>query len=225
MDTYYDRLNAFFKFNAAHPMPPDDQLVMLHLLHHNNRLNNIGQFYLTDLQLAEQTHLSKSKITAIKRRLKNLGLLNFKTNPKAPAAGTQYTLPPLKKSDAKSQVGGNYRSENSEEIKKAWRECAGENLTGGVAFGMIQFENEHGTKAVVDAIFKAHQSGVDRRHMFNYVRAVLENKGGAERARTYRNTNGKIAADAAGRPVKRNDEFDFDVPPEYRKYLAGAQAV
>lgn len=228
MDTYYDRLNAFFKENARAALASEDQLVMLHLLHCNNQTGNTGSFYLTDRQLINRTNLTKSQITAAKRRLKNLNLIDFKTNPKAPRAGTQYTLPPLKKLDVKTKTDGDYLSENSAQVKHAWRTCAGENLTGAKAFAMIQLENVYGTQAVVDAINRADLSNTAPRLTINYVKAILENKKGEI---NHAGTSKKPAAatsKSTGAAVGRfggADEFDHDVPPEYRKYMSSKPAT
>ena len=225
MDTYYDRLNAFYRANRQSPLSAHEQLVMLHLLQLNNEHGNCGQFYLSDVLLAERTQVPKSEITPIKRNLKNAGLIDFRTNPHNPRAGTLYTLPPLKKSGAQISTNqpetGQYRSTNSEEVKKAWRECAGEELTGGRAFGMIQLENAYGTKAVVDAIIKADQSNTQPRLTFNYVKAILENaKKGANA-----NAKRKPAGGTAVRSAQRREEFhDDEFPPEYQYLIENAQA-
>ena len=225
MATYYDRLNAFFHESAKKSLKPEFQLVMLHLLHYNNQRGNTDKFYLTDGRLMRDTHLSQRQVTEAKRHLKNIGLIDFRTNPKAPREGTLYILPALSKT-VQPKPASEYLSVNSEAVRKTWRECAGENLTGGAAFGMIELENIYGTQTVVDAIIRADQSNTAPRLTFNFVKAVLENRGGSKRNGNYRNATyarrEARSADAAGRPVGGNDEFDTDIPPEYRKYLADA---
>ena len=71
--TYYDRLNETFGFFESSPPQSSAQLVMLYLLHFNNRFGNTGQFYLSDNRLSLLTNLSKGTITNAKRVLKNLG--------------------------------------------------------------------------------------------------------------------------------------------------------
>ena len=73
MKTYYDRLNGTFGFFESNILPSSAQLVMLWLLHFNNRFGNTGQFYLSDNRLSLLTNLSKGTITNTKRVLKNLG--------------------------------------------------------------------------------------------------------------------------------------------------------
>lgn len=68
------------------------------------------------------------------------------------------------------------RSVNSAEVQQAWFDCEGEKLKGGVAFGLIDLENEYGTQVLIDAIFAAHQANSRPRLSFNFVKAVLENR-------------------------------------------------
>ena len=93
MKTYYDRLNETFGFFESNILPSSAQLVMLWLLHFNNRFGNTGQFYLSDNRLSLLTNLSKGTITNTKRVLKNLGLIDFKSNKDSPRQGTLYILP------------------------------------------------------------------------------------------------------------------------------------
>lgn len=125
--TYYDRLNAFFDKNEINPLPPSAQLVYLHILHENNRLRNPEVFYITDMQLTFTTGLAKQAVTDAKRRLKNAGLIDFKTDKKNPRAGTRYTLPdttePTKKQNIESD-GRQIDTNNviiSAELKKTWK--------------------------------------------------------------------------------------------------------
>ena len=93
MKTYYDRLNETFGFFESNILPSSAQLVMLYLLHFNNRFGNTGQFYLSDNRLSLLTNLSKGTITNTKRVLKNLGLIDFKSDKNSPRQGTLYILP------------------------------------------------------------------------------------------------------------------------------------
>ena len=93
MKTYYDRLNGTFGFFESNILPSSAQLVMLWLLHFNNRFGNTGQFYLSDNRLSLLTNLSKGTITNTKRVLKNLGLIDFKSDKNSPRQGTLYILP------------------------------------------------------------------------------------------------------------------------------------
>ena len=93
MKTYYDRLNETFGFFESNIPQSSAQLVMLWLLHFNNCFGNAGQFYLSDNRLSLLTNLSKGTITNAKRELKNLGLIDFKSDKKSPRQGTLYILP------------------------------------------------------------------------------------------------------------------------------------
>lgn len=129
--TYYDRLNAFFDGNEIDPLPPSAQLVYLHLIHENNRLKNPDVFYLTDILLAAKTGLSRQAITDAKRRLKNCGWINFKTDKKNPRAGTRYSLPENreknreKSQDSLTKNDGRQIDTNnaviSAELKETWK--------------------------------------------------------------------------------------------------------
>ena len=89
MVTYYDRLNAVFKFFEKEPLTPAAQLLVLHLLQLNNRLGNTGSVQVSDNQLRSATGLSKQSITDAKRRLKNVGLIDFHSSR---GSTTIYTL-------------------------------------------------------------------------------------------------------------------------------------
>lgn len=105
MATYYDGLNAFFKLNEANPLASSAQLVYLHLLHINNREWNTGSIRVSDGELRTRTRLSKQTITEAKRILKNLGLIDFKTNRNKPREGTDYTLTFFANQEVGHEVG------------------------------------------------------------------------------------------------------------------------
>lgn len=91
--TYYDRLNyAFEKFAQLNP-PSSAQLLYLHILHIDNCLGRTGQIHCPDNVISVKTGLSANTVTAAKRTLKNLGLLDFQSDKKNPRAGTIYFLP------------------------------------------------------------------------------------------------------------------------------------
>ena len=124
--TYYDRLNAFFRNNEIDPLPPSAQLLYLHLLHENNRLQNPCRFRLSESRLADMTGLSRQTIANAKRALKNRGLIEVNVSPSNPRAGSFYILPdtaePTKKQNTESdgrQVETN-DADISAELKKTW---------------------------------------------------------------------------------------------------------
>lgn len=92
MATYYDGLNYIYRLFADSPPPSSAQLVILHLLHENNRCKNTGTVQISDRELGLRTRLSKQTITDAKRTLKNLGLIDFKTDKDKPNKVTIYTL-------------------------------------------------------------------------------------------------------------------------------------
>ena len=121
--TYYDRLNAFFLENEIDPLPPSAQLLYLHLLHENNRLQNPCRFRMSEARLADMTGLSRQTIANAKRLLKNRGLVEISVlNPRS---GSMYILPeeqPVKKANT---AGDGQRIETTDaaisaELKKAW---------------------------------------------------------------------------------------------------------
>lgn len=93
MATYYDGLKDFFKFNEQDPLKSSAQLVYLHLLQLNNRSGNSGRVQVSDRELEHLTSLNKNTVTDAKRTLKNLGLIDFKSEKSKPRQGTTYTLP------------------------------------------------------------------------------------------------------------------------------------
>ena len=98
-----------------------------------------------------------------------------------------------------------FLSVNSAEVQNAWRQCAGENLTGGAAYGLIELENVYGTQAVVDAIFEADRANTRERISFNFVKKVLENM-----------VSGKEAKPNARRTTRNSVRYQFgaDEAPE-----------
>ena len=202
--TYYDRLNESFVLFSQLNLQANEQLVHLHLLHINNSLGNPDEFYCADNRLAILTNLSKDSITSAKRQLKNLGLIDFKTDKHNPRKPTLYFLPCSKgKNQAKkpakvqAKIQATFKEKekesitttdtttrtreenlpvNSDEVKQAWFKCEGEHLKGGNALGLIQDEKQYGTKAVVQAIIAASQANTESRLSYNFVHAVLMNR-------------------------------------------------
>lgn len=109
-----------------------------------------------------------------------------------------------------------YLSTNSDEVIKAWRECAGEHLTGGAALGLIDLENLYGTQAVVDAIYAADQANTRMKISFNFVKTVLENrlKGDEKLARTF-NSNSRNEPAGIKKPRAYDDLVESDGPDGY----------
>lgn len=121
--TYYDALNDFFKRNGIQPLTSSAQLVYLHLLQLNNRHGRSGQVTVSDRELMKLTQFTTHTITAAKRTLKSLGLIDFDGGKRGERRGTIYTLPIFCGGDCGSDCGGDCGSgENSnirvrEEIK------------------------------------------------------------------------------------------------------------
>lgn len=155
--TYYDRLNEFFRRIEVEPLTPSAQLVYLHILHENNRLQNPNRFRCTDTRLIGTTGLSANTITSAKRTLKNRGYLDFKTDKDARRAGTLYILPEKAKSAPDGRPLGTGASV-SREIKAAWEQNndgAPPNETE--MFYLAEDVKLHGEDAVKKAIALAGQ--------------------------------------------------------------------
>ena len=110
-----------------------------------------------------------------------------------------------KTTDTATARARGFLSVNSAEVQNAWRQCAGENLTGGAAYGLIELENVYGTQAVVDAIFEADRANTRERISFNFVKKVLENM-----------VSGKEAKPNARRATRNSVRYQFgaDEAPE-----------
>ena len=93
MVSYGDRLNDTFKLFETNPPASSTQLIMLHLLHMHNAQGNTGSVVVTDRELMSRTNLSQKTVTEAKRTLKNLGLLDFKTDKRTFARKTTYFFP------------------------------------------------------------------------------------------------------------------------------------
>lgn len=75
---------------------------------------------------------------------------------------------------------------NSAEVQEMWFRCEGERIPGGIAFGLYELEQLHGTASLCKAIMAASQANTQPRLSFNFVKAVLERqqKGESKNART-----------------------------------------
>lgn len=101
MATYLDNLLAWNVYNERTPEAAYVQVVMAVLLARNNRLRNVGEFRLTDRELAYQTRLSIRRVTAAKKRLQELGFIEYETDPDAPRLVTLYRIKVGAKRDTK----------------------------------------------------------------------------------------------------------------------------
>lgn len=181
MDSYYDRLNDFFRRAESEQLPAAQQLVMLHLLHINNRAGNLGHFTCTDERLIQLTGLKKFAITQAKRALKNRGLIDFTTSKAAPRTGTHYLIPALKKTDTTARI--------STAVEAAWVAANGQPLKGAVASALAALEAAATPEALVDAINEASLANSRERLSFNFVKAVIDSraKGGGAGGRSNSN--------------------------------------
>lgn len=86
---YFEHLNYAFSFATFKNLPATSRLSHLAILHKWNACKRPTSFLLSDRELQYLTGLSKDAVTAAKRQLKNLGLIDFKAN----KSGTIYFLP------------------------------------------------------------------------------------------------------------------------------------
>lgn len=91
--SYNEALNYFYKENLINPMTSSEQLVILNLLYINYYQRNDFSVQVTDRELELRTNLSKETIVDVKRTLKNLGWIDFKSDRDKPRRGTTYTFP------------------------------------------------------------------------------------------------------------------------------------
>lgn len=83
---YFDRLNKAVYYLQLKAVDAPARLAYLMILHKWNDFRRPKQFFLSDRDLQCLTGLSSKSITASKRKLKNLGLIDFK----ASREGTKY---------------------------------------------------------------------------------------------------------------------------------------
>jgi len=205
--TYYDRLNEFFRRIETEPLPPSAQLVYLHILHENNRLQNPNRFRCTDTRLIGLTGLSANTITSAKRALKNRGYLDFKTDKDARRAGTMYVLPEEAKLHVKSseQQKGTSGASVSSEIKAAWKQNNdGTPPNETEMFYLAEDVKLHGEDAVKKAIALAGQKKRGGLSVY-FFRLVLGDV-----------VNGKEAKPNARRTTRNSVRYQFgaDEAPE-----------
>lgn len=86
---YFNALNYFFQFAQFRNLPTSTRIAYLAILHRWNSYRRPASFALSDRELSNLTGLGIGRaITAAKRQLKNLGLIDFKAN----THGTTYFL-------------------------------------------------------------------------------------------------------------------------------------
>ncbi len=173
---YIKQLNSFFELAKERKVASSDQLIYLHLLNLANRANWQETIQATDKELNELTQLSahSNTITNAKARLKLKGFIDFKNNRQKHC--TDYRIIPLY--EDKEMPCERPKSQNSPEILKTWREVTGENVSGAMAFYLIEFENQYGAEKLKKAIIDAAKGNKYDHISYNFLKAVLENKGG-----------------------------------------------
>lgn len=137
MATYYDRLNDAFALFAKQPPASSTQLLLLHLLHLHNENMNCGSVQVTDRELISRTRLSKNTITEAKRTLKNLGLIDFKTDKHTPAKLTTYFF--------SEKVGQRVGQTLGQKVGQAGLVCYTQNagaMDGGESFPQTPFKED-----------------------------------------------------------------------------------
>ena len=205
--TYYDRLNEFFLENEIEPLSPSAQLVYLHILHENNRLQNPNRFRCTNSRIAAMTGLSNQAITNAKRALTNRGLLEILADKDNPRAGTMYVLPEEAKLHVKSseQQKGTSGASVSSEIKAAWKQNNdGTPPNETEMFYLAEDVKLHGEDAVKKAIALAGQKKRGGLSVY-FFRLVLGDV-----------VNGKEAKPNARRTTRNSVRYQFgaDEAPE-----------
>lgn len=86
---YFEHLNYAFSIAQFKNLPTSTRITHLAILHKWNAFRRTASFSLSDRELQSLTGLGSSAITAAKRHLKNLGLIDFK----ATKAHTIYKVP------------------------------------------------------------------------------------------------------------------------------------
>lgn len=83
---YFSHLNFAFSYWQARDLEPSARLTYLTILYKWNAFRRCKSFNLSDRELQNLTGLGSNAITRSKRKLKNLGMIDFKTN----RVGTTY---------------------------------------------------------------------------------------------------------------------------------------
>ena len=204
--TYYDALNDFFKRNEIQPLTSSAQLVYLHLLQQSNRHGRSGQVTVSDRELMKLTQLTTHTITAAKRSLKSLGLIDFDGGKRGERRGTIYTLPIFCGSDCGSDCGSgenpnihvreDLKTEDNQSINRSrgrtcafnWDVDAEERLTAlwlenrgaGVTFELLSYlrfiVEKHGLLYAEDLIREMAGALKNDRMTLNYLRGAYNFK-------------------------------------------------
>ena len=99
--TYVDNLNAVNRILKVERVSASVVTVLWILLAENNEHREEGWFEITDEGIRSRvSQLSKAQVTAAKRRLKELGVINYEAESRAPRRGTRYVVT-LSKAGAK----------------------------------------------------------------------------------------------------------------------------
>ncbi len=99
--TYVDNLNAVNRILKVERVSASVVTVLWILLAENNEHREEGWFEITDEAIRSRvSQLSKAQVTAAKRRLKELGVINYEAESRAPRRGTRYVVT-LSKTGAK----------------------------------------------------------------------------------------------------------------------------
>lgn len=83
---YFSHLNFAFSYLQFKDTEPNARLTYFAILYKWNAFKRCRSFYLTDRELQSLTGLGSNAITRAKRKLKNLGLIDFRTS----RSGTTY---------------------------------------------------------------------------------------------------------------------------------------
>ena len=110
----------------------------------------------------------------------------------------------------------NTRASNSSEVLQLWKDCRGEELICGKAYGMIELERNHGTQVILDAIKTASESNNYTEFPFvtyNFFKKILESHLKGEKINDIgriRKDNGnarKIGGIGRSAGIGKNDEL------------------
>lgn len=139
MGDYFDHLNYFFKFAQSRNLPAPARITYLAILYQWNVFRRNASFSLSDRELSSLTGLSIGRpITTAKRQLKNLGLIDFKSN----KHGTTYffkqnsvsrqtsdnVAPPTHKTTHGGYISNTENTPKEERLKEKGGREEGENL-------------------------------------------------------------------------------------------------
>lgn len=179
-----NQLKRFFELADEQNLSGTDQLLYLQLFNRFNRALWKKSLKISDRELHESLRLydSSGKPAAIstmrnaRTRLKNKGFIDYTAG--NGAVVTEYRLIELAGGEETTLTQAKTAlSTNSPEVLKAWEDCRGTKLTGGVALGLIELENIYGKEALVTAIIDADKANRSPNLSYNFLKAVLEKRG------------------------------------------------